>query len=118
MCGFILTNFPKTKSENNFLQHRGPDNSGYFSDNQIRIIFNRLSIIDLDQAANQPMQHEKFIIVFNGEIFNYLEIKKALDKATSPEFLNVVESCKNPYEFPGTSDSILRTIKKVDVNAF
>ena len=46
---------------------------------------------------------------------NYLEIKKALDKATSPEFLNVVESCKNPYEFPGTSDSILRTIKKVDV---
>ena len=75
MCGFILTNFQKIKSENTFLQHRGPDNSGYFSDNHIRIIFNRLSIIDLDQAANQPMKYEKFIIVFNGEIFNYLEIK-------------------------------------------
>jgi asparagine synthase (glutamine-hydrolysing) len=80
MCGFILTNFQKIKSENTFLQHRGPDNSGYFSDNHIRIIFNRLSIIDLDQAANQPMKYENFIIVFNGEIFNYIEIKNDLKK--------------------------------------
>ena len=80
MCGFILTNFEKIQSEKNFLNHRGPDDNGYFCDNNIRIIFNRLSIIDLNQESGQPMKYKNLIIVFNGEIFNYLEIKKELEQ--------------------------------------
>jgi len=62
---------------------RGPDKmdwKSYEYNNDTRITFghNRLSIIDLDPRSNQPMVHENLTIVFNGEIYNYLDIKKEL----------------------------------------
>ena len=69
------------------LSHRGPDDSGVFSKNldinhskSLHLIHQRLSILDLSVAASQPMQsHDgRFCIIFNGEIYNYLELKKEL----------------------------------------
>ena len=65
---------------NNKISHRGPDASGSFPGSSFVLGFRRLSIIDLDETANQPMLNEKkdVVIVFNGEIYNYLEIKTEL----------------------------------------
>ncbi len=64
------------------LSHRGPDDSGVFFDhnNNISIAHVRLSIIDLSNHAHQPMlsASENYVLSFNGEIYNYLEIKEEL----------------------------------------
>ena len=89
MCGitgFIDFN-KKTTGEvlpkmTGILQHRGPDGDGHFTDitgNAITGLgHRRLSIIDLSNAASQPMQYANLYIVFNGEIYNYNEIRDEL----------------------------------------
>ena len=61
--------------------HRGPDNSSELTVDDITLGHNRLAIIDLNQNANQPFVSNcgRYSIVFNGEIYNYLELKKKLD---------------------------------------
>lgn len=64
------------------MQHRGPDAEGfYFSDDEkVGFLHRRLSILDLSETANQPMfSHDKrYIIVFNGEVYNYKELQQLL----------------------------------------
>ncbi|MFM2381266.1 MAG: hypothetical protein RLZZ76_33, partial [Candidatus Parcubacteria bacterium] len=57
--------------------HRGPDATDYYFADHISLGHNRLSVIDLSQEANQPMHSEdgRYSIVFNGEIYNYRELK-------------------------------------------
>ncbi len=64
----------------NKLNHRGKDDSGYYKDDCIQLGFKRLSIIDLSQAGHQPMisTDGNYVIVFNGEIYNYIEIREQL----------------------------------------
>jgi asparagine synthase (glutamine-hydrolysing) len=65
------------------IAHRGPDGQGhYFNDNlNIGLGHRRLSIIDLSHEADQPMHYlDKYVLVFNGEIYNYLELKEDLTK--------------------------------------
>ena len=50
--------------------HRGPDAFGSYVDSGMYMGHRRLSIIDLSQSAGQPMQNEKYSIVFNGEVYN------------------------------------------------
>ena len=61
-------------------EHRGPDATQEWHDSQCSLGHNRLSIIDLSDHANQPMHSfcGRYVVVFNGEIYNYLEIKKEL----------------------------------------
>ncbi|WP_395064912.1 asparagine synthase (glutamine-hydrolyzing) [Flavobacterium sp.] len=61
-------------------KHRGPDAVSIYTDKPIILGHNRLSIIDLSDTANQPMISNcgNYSIVFNGEIYNYLEIKQEL----------------------------------------
>lgn len=61
--------------------HRGPDAEGFFMDQELAFGHRRLSIIDLSQAANQPFQDisGRYTIIFNGEIYNYAEIKPLLN---------------------------------------
>jgi asparagine synthase (glutamine-hydrolysing) len=61
--------------------HRGPDNRSSFIEKNISLGHNRLSIIDLSSDANQPFYDEtqRYVLVFNGEIYNYLELRKELD---------------------------------------
>jgi asparagine synthase (glutamine-hydrolyzing) len=60
--------------------HRGPDASSFWSDQQVVLGHNRLSIIDLSTSANQPFHRDDLglFIIFNGEIYNYQTIKKEL----------------------------------------
>jgi asparagine synthase (glutamine-hydrolysing) len=66
----------------NTLGHRGPDDSGVWVDQEriVGLAHRRLSIIDLSSAGHQPMHsHDgKLVLIFNGEIYNHLEIRKAL----------------------------------------
>ena len=67
----------------NSLYHRGPDAAGFFINEKKNIGFGhrRLSIIDKSSAADQPMEYanKQYCLIFNGEIYNYLELKKELE---------------------------------------
>ena len=79
MCGFIITNInQKSEKYKSILKHRGPDSTGFYRNDFLKIIFNRLAIIDLNKRSNQPYTFKDYIIVFNGEIYNYIELKKQL----------------------------------------
>lgn len=87
MCGIIgiLGKIPEQKiieQARDKLQHRGPDDSGiyYNPTEKISLGHRRLSIIDLSNDGHQPFfSHDKrYVMVFNGEIYNYLEIKEEL----------------------------------------
>jgi asparagine synthase (glutamine-hydrolysing) len=65
------------------LAHRGPDDTGYYisEDRQLGFGHNRLSIIDLSKKGHQPMiYNNRYVITFNGEIYNFLEQKEKLLK--------------------------------------
>ncbi len=61
--------------------HRGPDDWGVYTDDNAALAFRRLAIIDLSPAGHQPMisQDGDSVLVFNGEIYNYLELRKELE---------------------------------------
>ena len=63
------------------IAHRGPDDSGIFDDGRAALSFRRLSIIDLDRGV-QPMKSEddRYVIVFNGEIYNFKELRAELER--------------------------------------
>ena len=85
MCGIAGYVGPKLiddqaiKNTLQLMRKRGPNNSGFFSDkinntNKV-LLHSRLSIIDLKDQSHQPFKDDNFIIVFNGEIYNYIELK-------------------------------------------
>ncbi len=82
MCGILGLHHNNWNMDYNkviqLLKHRGPDNCDYLDDNNLLLVHNRLSIIDLSDAANQPMTDDETgnVIIFNGEIYNYKELKK------------------------------------------
>jgi asparagine synthase (glutamine-hydrolysing) len=85
MCGIIGFNWKDEnllKNSLKLLNHRGPDASDYLSDNLISLGHTRLSIIDLSEKGSQPMCNEdgSIWITFNGEIFNFKDIKADLIK--------------------------------------
>ncbi|MBI5664204.1 MAG: asparagine synthase (glutamine-hydrolyzing) [Nitrospirae bacterium] len=90
MCGIAgIFNYKNTrpvtmeslKTMNRELVHRGPDDEGFYIGGNIGLAFRRLSIIDLD-TGNQPIHNEdkSIWVVFNGEIYNYVELKETLEK--------------------------------------
>ncbi len=60
--------------------HRGPDYRGTWLNNPVCLGHNRLSIIDLSDAANQPMHYLGLTISYNGEVYNYIELREELEK--------------------------------------
>lgn len=66
------------KSMTNLLAHRGPDGEGFYIEGGIALGHRRLAIIDTDPRSNQPMHRSHLHLVFNGMIYNYLEIKEEL----------------------------------------
>ena len=89
MCGFVgFTN--KIDNSNQVLKammdkikHRGPDAKGKYIDADIALGHRRLSIIDVSESGNQPLYSEdgNLVLVFNGEIYNYQDIRKKLVEA-------------------------------------
>ena len=81
MCGIDGFNFKDESLIKKMMavtSSRGPDNQDYFASNEYTVGHNRLSIIDPDKRSNQPYYFKNFVLSFNGEIYNYLEIKKIL----------------------------------------
>ena len=88
MCGIAgFTKFGSTPGNRqtllemgNAIAHRGPDANGEYLDSEVGLCHRRLSIIDLSSAGNQPMfsNDEKLVIVFNGEIYNFQELRSEL----------------------------------------
>jgi asparagine synthase (glutamine-hydrolysing) len=76
MCGILGSNFTSDNftSALSLMNSRGPDNSSVFSYKNYLFGHSRLSIIDVDSEANQPMIFDDILIVFNGEIYNYKEL--------------------------------------------
>ena len=87
MCGIsVIINKNKNKvSEsdikrmNDKIIHRGPDDEGYFFNENFAFGFRRLSILDLTVTGHQPMHYlDKYTIIHNGEVYNYLELRSEL----------------------------------------
>ncbi len=92
MCGFVGCIYDRPKQAcdewkktfqqmNDIITHRGPDDEGYFFDEHVHFAFRRLSIIDLE-AGHQPLSYEndRYWIIFNGEIYNYIELRAQLEQ--------------------------------------
>ncbi|MDA1477705.1 asparagine synthase (glutamine-hydrolyzing) [Bacillus changyiensis] len=90
MCGFVgvFNHCPLSettsqeeliKQMNEMIVHRGPDDDGYYHDEHVGFGFRRLSIIDVENGG-QPLSYEddSYWIIFNGEIYNYIELKEEL----------------------------------------
>ncbi len=110
MCGYVGAFSSKRISEScnkdlksmiNKIKHRGPDALGSFTSDNFITNFARLSIIDLKRRSDQPFidSSKRFVLVFNGEIYNYLDLKRQLEKykvkfKTSSDTEVVIESFK------------------------
>lgn len=98
MCGIV--GFVGKGSENDLesmrqaIQHRGPDDHGLYYQEGLGLAHNRLSILDISERGRQPMwsKDRAIAIVFNGEIYNFQELKEALIS-------------KNLYEFKTSTDT-------------
>ena len=64
------------------LRHRGPDGWGYYISPDIALGHTRLSIIDIG-GGSQPMDSPRFVVSYNGEIYNYIELRKELESKGS-----------------------------------
>jgi asparagine synthase (glutamine-hydrolysing) len=95
MCGIAggigLANWDENKILS-FISHRGPDSRGFYKDEHFFLGHTRLSIQDLSENGNQPMfsADGRYVIVFNGEVYNHLEIR---------------EHFKNEFHFKSTGDT-------------
>jgi asparagine synthase (glutamine-hydrolysing) len=86
MCGIAGFNWPDqrmVKTMMDTLRHRGPDDEGFYVNDEISLGHRRLSIVDLSEMGHQPMVYEhggrRVMVTFNGEIFNFREIRQALE---------------------------------------
>ena len=79
--GIGIKNLDVLKKMSNCMIHRGPDKFSFYKYKKIILANNRLSIIDV-KNGDQPFfsEDKNYVIVFNGTIFNYLEIKEYLEK--------------------------------------
>ncbi|MEL0008705.1 MAG: asparagine synthase (glutamine-hydrolyzing) [Flammeovirgaceae bacterium] len=95
MCGIYITNLDLKKdsiiNKINRIKFRGPDNTGYSKVGKISVAHLRLSIIDLDKRSNQPFYYDGLYLTYNGEVYNYKEIRA--------ELINL------GYKFKTTSDT-------------
>jgi asparagine synthase (glutamine-hydrolysing) len=121
ICGFyskFLSTYDNVILKMNLsISHRGPDSSGVWQDRNSGIVLGhqRLSIIDLSITGNQPMNSnsDRFVITYNGEIYNHLEIRRELEKISSTlqwKGSSDTETLLESIDFWGVE----KTLKKID----
>lgn len=114
MCGitgYVTANRqPRSVIKNmaDLIAHRGPDGEGYWQDGPIALGHRRLAIIDLSEHSNQPMMSSdgRYVMVFNGEIYNYKEIR------------NHLITKKYTFRTSGDSEVLLQAFDRYGTNAF
>ena len=109
MCGingFTFYNKKLIHQMKLFTVNRGPDADGVFLSEDVSISHDRLSIIDLSEEANQPMIRNNLVLSFNGEIYNYKELKKELKES----------GCK--FQTNSDSEVILALFEKHNIESF
>jgi asparagine synthase (glutamine-hydrolysing) len=127
MCGIVgLVDFNISsndilKKNVNLMQsaifHRGPDSSGSWCDieDHVGLGHQRLSILDLSNAGHQPMKSSssRYVIVYNGEIYNHLEIRKNLEKLSHPSISwnghSDTETLLAAFEYFGIEETLKKT---------
>lgn len=128
MCGFVgflgaAGRAPSAEVETNLgtmaarLAHRGPDDSGFWhdSDHGIALGHRRLAVIDLSAAGHQPMvaASGRFVIAFNGEIYNYLSLRKELEAAgAAPSWRghSDTETFLAGFDYWGVEETLVRSV--------
>jgi len=108
MCGIVGFNSKNSKILNEMLdsiKHRGPDDDGIYESDDFSLGHVRLSILDLSVSGHQPMIFENLVMVYNGEVYNFKEIRNEL--------------IKDGYEFTSETDSevILKAYHKWGIKA-
>ena len=109
MCGIAgFTGWGDEQIARNMIQaikYRGPDSTGVFAHSEFTLAFARLAIIDLRPEGNQPMlsADKRFVIVFNGEIYNYQSLRKELEPHFSFNSLSDTEVLLNLYARDGVN---------------
>jgi asparagine synthase (glutamine-hydrolysing) len=81
MCGIVGFNNQNTQKLDLMLKsinHRGPDDNGKYESGKVSLGHVRLSILDLSNHGHQPMSYENFVMVYNGEVYNFKEIQNEL----------------------------------------
>ena len=82
MCGIYFSNqrlqIEQIEEKLASMEHRGPDNRSFKFVNEVTLGHVRLSILDIDKRGNQPMQYRNLWISYNGEVYNYLELRDDL----------------------------------------
>ena len=91
MCGIVGGFADNISSGVNALKHRGPDANGIVQVGSISLGHTRLAIIDVDSRSNQPFMYHDVTLVYNGELWNYKELRSRL--------------LDDGYEFNTTSDT-------------
>lgn len=107
MCGVAFSINTDVKPITEALKHRGPDNIGYFIDDNVELGHTRLSIIDLSDQSNQPLENSRYVLSYNGEIYNYRE----LDYHISPHTDDMAGKT-----MPGDSITLLRYITRFGID--
>tara|TARA_B100000989_G_scaffold118173_1_gene86969 strand:- start:1277 stop:3061 length:1785 start_codon:yes stop_codon:yes gene_type:complete len=109
MCainGFNFKDDHLLKKMSSMTYSRGPDNEGFFSSNKFSLAHNRLAIIDPTPKSNQPYYYEELVLSFNGEIYNYKDLRKKLES--------------RGHNFLTNSDTevVIRLFKEYGINSF
>tara|TARA_B100001057_G_scaffold496374_1_gene597700 strand:+ start:6315 stop:8099 length:1785 start_codon:yes stop_codon:yes gene_type:complete len=109
MCainGFNFKDDHLLKRMSSMTYSRGPDNEGLFSSDKFSLAHNRLAIIDPTPKSNQPYYYEELVLSFNGEIYNYKELKSKLES--------------KGHKFLTNSDTevVIRLFKEYGTNSF
>ena len=113
IAGYIGTNVISQNKINNCLdkmKRRGPDSQNFYnfeheSGKKIYLLHSRLSIIDLEERSNQPFIKNPHVLVFNGEIYNYIEVR------------NTLKIEKTEFTTSSDTEVLLEAIIKYDYNA-
>ncbi len=87
IAGYIGQNPPKQsilQKTSDILSHRGPDGEGFYTHsikkNSVAMVHRRLAILDLESRSNQPFIYKGTVLIYNGEIYNYIEIREELKR--------------------------------------
>jgi len=94
------------KSTLKLMKSRGPDKQDYFTDrffnkNKIYLLHSRLSIIDINARSHQPFETDDLILIFNGEIYNFLELRKKISTKVKLRTLSDTEVIAHYYGLYG-----------------